>query len=370
MPAWKHLRSSVLLVTMVLALGGCSSRPLIPYSTDTVPLMLVPAIETAEQDRRGRFREIFCAVLEARGDSVPDSRPCGKALTTLGNEPAGSGEPVNLAPSGRRLNMLFVPGIGWDCFSNWLGDRDAIPAYLRHFGYDMETLDIDGLSSSAYNAKQVRDAVMRMTDAGTQPKLVLVGYSKGIVDILEAIVQYPEIHPRIAAVVSMAGSVGGSPLAIGAQQSLLDLLQHFPGSECRPGTGDDEAVASLRPGVRKAWLARRSLPAGIRYYSLIAFPEPEQISSLLGITYRRLATVDPRNDGQIIFYDQFIPGSTLLGYVNADHWALAVPIARGHEIVGEILVDRNDYPREALYEALLRFIEEDMEEPAPSSAAN
>jgi len=41
-----------------------------------------------------------------------------------------------------------------------------------------------------------------------------------------------------------------------------------------------------------------------------------------------------------------------------------VPIARTHDVVGELLVDRNASPREALYEALLRLIEEDLEKPA------
>ena len=44
--------------------------------------------------------------------------------------------------------------------------------------------------------------------------------------------------------------------------------------------------------------------------------------------------IDGRNDSQVIFYDQLIPGSTLLGYLNADHWAVAVPIARAHDTVG------------------------------------
>jgi hypothetical protein len=71
--------------------------------------------------------------------------------------------------------------------------------------------------------------------------------------------------------------------------------------------------------------------------------------------------MDGRNDGQVIFYDQFIPGSTLVGYLNADHWAPAVPIARTHGVVGKLFVDENDYPREALLEALLRFLEEDLQ---------
>ena len=58
-----------------------------------------------------------------------------------------------------------------------------------------------------------------------------------------------------------------------------------------------------------------------------------------------------------------IPGSALIGYANADHWALAVPVARAHETIGSVFVDQNDYPREALLEALLRFVEEDLSNP-------
>ena len=83
-----------------------------PYTTGTTPMVLVPAIQSAEQDKRGRFREIFCEVLEARGDSVPDYRPCEDALTHVGNEPAGTGKPVKLGQSTRRLVIAGVPGVG------------------------------------------------------------------------------------------------------------------------------------------------------------------------------------------------------------------------------------------------------------------
>ena len=135
-------------------------------------------------------------------------------------------------------------------------------------------------------------------------------------------------------------------------------MRHFPGSECRGF--DHGALESMRPATRKAWLAENPLPAQIPYYSLITFPEPARVSFLLRSFYRKLGKVDGRNDGQVIFYDQFIPGSTLVGYLNADHWATAVPIARTHGIVGKLFVDENDYPREALHEALLRFLEEDL----------
>jgi hypothetical protein len=73
-----------------------------------------------------------------------------------------------------------------------------------------------------------------------------------------------------------------------------------------------------------------------------------------------LARIDARNDSQVIFYDQVVPGSTLLGYLNADHWAVAVPINRTHTTIASMFVTQNAYPREALLEAVLRFVEEDL----------
>ena len=191
---------------------------------------------------------------------------------------------------------------------------------------------------------------------------MLVGYSKGAPDVLEAVVSYPEIRHRIAAVVSAAGAVGGSPLANDAEQYQANLLQYFPGSKC--GAGDGGGVESLRPAVRKTWLAEHALPTDLRYYSLVTFPNPDRISSILKSSYDKLAAIDARNDSQMIFYDQLVPGSTLVGYINADHWALAVPISRSHPSTGAMFVTQNAYPREALTEALLRFIEEDQAAPA------
>jgi len=49
-----------------------------------------------------------------------------------------------------------------------------------------------------------------------------------------------------------------------------------------------------------------------------------------------------------------------MAYVNADHWALTVPIARTHSFVGTMFTTQNHYPREALLEAILRYVEEDL----------
>jgi hypothetical protein len=49
-----------------------------------------------------------------------------------------------------------------------------------------------------------------------------------------------------------------------------------------------------------------------------------------------------------------------MAYINADHWALALPIARSHTTIGTLFVTQSAYPREALLEAILRFVEEDL----------
>ena len=308
-------RDFLVLINVALALGACATKPLVPYSLDTPPLALVRAPQAGVPDKRGRFREIYCAVLQTRERDLPDYRPCENALTRIGNEPAGTGMPVNLGPSKRRLIALVVAGIGYECFANWLQPPCTVAKHLQQFGYDLALLKVDALSSSAHNARQIRDAIMAMSAETIAPRLVLVGYSKGAPDILEAVVAYPEIRSRVAAVVNAAGAIGGSALANEAEQYQADLLQHFPGATCGPG--DEGGVNSLRPATRRAWLATNPLPQELPYYSLVTFPRPDHISSILINSYKKLARIDPRNDSQVIFYDQVIP--------QAPSWATSTP---------------------------------------------
>jgi len=347
-----------IVAALCLALAGCAGDPLVPFSTETGPLILVPATQAGVQDKRGRFREIYCAVLAARVGEVPDHRPCDDALTRLGSEPAPSGQPVPLGASNRHLVAAVVPGIGYSCFAKWLQPQGTTNAHLGKYGYALTGIPVDALSGTTVNARQIRDWVMARDAEPATPRLVLIGYSKGTPDVLEAIINHPEIRARVAAVVSIAGAVGGSPLANAAEQYQADLLQHFPGAAC--DSGDGGGVASLRPAVRRAWLAQNPLPSSVPMYSVVALPQPDRISSILGGTHRKLNMIDGRNDSQVLFYDELIPGSTLLGYVNADHWAVVVPIARSHDTIASLFVDQNAYPREALTEAVLRFVEEDL----------
>ncbi len=73
-----------------------------------------------------------------------------------------------------------------------------------------------------------------------------------------------------------------------------------------------------------------------------------------------LAEIDPRNDGQLLFYDQVIPGATLLGYANADHWAVAVPIEEKHPLLAMLVTGYNRFPRDLLVEAIVLYTAEQL----------
>ncbi len=349
--------SSLLSVSVLcLLLTACARQPLTPPGDAAHMPVTAYLEEHGLADDRGRYREILCAVLEHHGDSIPDYRPCEEALTWEGEEAGATGEPVSLGRAGQDFLILTVPGLGWECFEEWLDYSGAGPRHLARYGYDMRVLSVDSLSSSEHNARQIRDFIINLPEADAGRPLVLMGYSKGAPDILTALVEYPELQQRVKAVVSLAGAVGGSPLANEASQSQANLLIHVPGSEC--DKGDNGAVDSLKTDLRRQWLAEHPLPDSIQYFSVVTYPDPDRVSWGLRNSYRVLAGVDTRNDTQVLIYDQIIPGSTLLAFVNADHWAIAVPVARTHPFVGSTFVNHNDYPREAALEALVRYLEE------------
>jgi hypothetical protein len=339
-------------------LAACSSKPIVPYTTDAAPQVLLPVTRAGIDDQRGRFREVVCAIMEDHGTELPHSRPCNEILVQLGKEPPGTGEPVNLGAAQRKLIAAFVPGVGWECIQNWMNYQNEFSEHIGQFTYESHIFKVDGLSGTDNNARQIRDAILENADSLERKSLVLIGYSKGAPDILTALVNHPEILPYVAAVVSVAGAVGGSPLAYDATEGQLDLMRHAPEADC--SAGDGKGVESLRPAVRQDWLNENPLPQEIPYYSLVTYPLPDRVSSILKATHKKLSQVDPRNDSQVIFYDQVIPGSTLMGYLNADHWAAAVPISEEHPFIGRHFVDKNDFPRTAVAEAMMRFVEEDL----------
>jgi len=347
----KKLSRLVAVTLFTLLLGGCG-KPLLPYSLETPPLTLTPASLANMEDGRGRFREIYCAVQRDHGAKLPCDRPCEEVILRLEGEPNPTGKPVVIGQSKFKLRFLMVPGLYNDCIDACKAFSYA-RAHVERYGYRTADVGVSGWSSCEHNATMIRDAV-RAAVLSPGEKVVLVGYSKGGPDILQALVDHPEIVSKVAAVVSIAGSIGGSALTESISEPYRGVMGHNLFIKCPQGVGDP--IADLQRSTRQKWLSRNRLPASVKYFSLAAFAERQNISSVLQAGYDLLAWIDPRNDSQLLFYDQLIPGCTLLGYVNADHWALALPFSQ--DKIAPALIDRNEFPREILLEAVIRFVEE------------
>jgi hypothetical protein len=305
-----------------------------------------------------RFRGIFCELLNDNRQRLDLKIECDDYLWRLNDEPPVLAMQKNLPEHDPNLNILIVPGAFYDCF------KDIGPPYqegverLRQMGYHFNVVNVSGLSSSPKNAQLIAEVVAEQ-NMGPSQRLVLLGYSKGTTDILHFLVAYPELALRVSAVFSVAGAVNGSPLADRYAEAEYDnwITGLFP-DKCPPGDGG--VFDSLSRTRQFKWLATHPLPEHIRYFSLASFAQYKDIQLALRPTYKLLETIYPLNDGQLLAIDQLIPGSALLGYVNADHWTVAIPAEDKYSNRDPALKDRNRKLRGLLFEAMILFLAESL----------
>ncbi len=347
------------LITVLAAgmLVSCVGRPVSRLPEDIAPSILLPITEGGIIDGRGRFREIFRNTLSSQG-ARPAEGPWDESATLwkLPGEPPPTGKPTPIGPSRGAFRVVIVPGLLAECVADKSTAFADARVQLEEIGYKTDYIQTGGRRGSAHNAEVIRDAAMGMPSG---ERLIFATHSKGTVDTLEALVRYPSLAERTAAVVSFSGAVNGSPLADELPEFLIKLVNELPLAFCPPGEGV-EAVESLRRNVRLAWLSTQHLPKSVRYYSLAAFTSRDNTSRILRPFYDLLARTDPVNDSMVLASDAIIPGSVLLGYPNADHFAVAMPLNRRTSPLLAAVIDKNDYPRAALLAAAVRFVEEDL----------
>ncbi len=345
---------AVIAIVIVLGSVGCLRRPLPSADLAVPPQLLVVGAHAGVVDSRARFREVWCAIREDHGQHLPDDRPCDEALLRLGGEGAPTGRPVALGPASGALRIVVVPGLFGECMRATAAAFSDGRLHLEALGYRTEIAWVSGRSSSGHNARQLRDAFMA-APLGPGQRLLVVAHSKGAVDALEALVAYPELVPRVAALVSVAGVITGSRLIEALDRTSTAILQHWPFGDCAGSDGG--ALESLRPAARMRFLATVRLPTAVQFFSLVGVVDEADTSWPLRPIWRRLAEIDPRNDGGVLWTEAVIPGSKLLGYVRADHLAIALPFGRTPNWLGAVL-DHNAFPREVMLEAIVRTVEE------------
>lgn len=303
-------------------------------------------------DARARFRAIFQAVSRRYAQTKASNWAVESALWVGEDEAPALQQTVYLGAPRLDLHYVIITGLVADCLSHRVTPFHKERQCLHQLGFMSSVLTVNGRASSGYNAALIQQV---LTSFPAAHRFVLLGYSKGAVDALHALVTYPSIRQRTVAVVSLAGAIGGSPLVEILPRWLKYLFARLPLPDCHPGDG--KALDSLARVKRRQWLSEHVLPPELAYFSLVALPRPEQVSRILRFNYRQLAKYNPKNDSQVLAEDALIPGSELLGYVNADHWALTLPLTKQWPFL-RFFLNKNDYPREILLESIVRYVEE------------
>ncbi len=268
----------------------------------------------------GRSIAIWSA---AATDATPVTANCEDLIWRLQDEAAPARNPAELPALRAGLRIFVVSGAFSDCREPATVPFEEAIARLTAQRTRIAPIMVSGRSGASHNARQIADA-LRSANLSPHDQVVLVGYSKGTVDILEFLTAFPQDAQPVVAVVSMAGAVQGSPLADDGDWWYRTFLAHALPGTCDPGDG--QVLHSLRPATRRAWFESHALPEQTAYFSLAAFTTEEHLSHGLKPAWRSLARHDKRNDGQVLASDAIIPGSTLLGYVNADHWDVAISL--------------------------------------------
>ena len=361
-------RLAALLVAAWCA-TACAPAAFLPYRPEQPLTVTLPLAQAGVADARPEFAALFAAELTAAGETRP-------AAWLHGAPSAGSAAALppqlaaRFAARAGSTSVLVAGGLFGDClgaqavpFGDGVDrplDRSAVESYQQYVDLGLRSIRLvalPGRASSETNGRLLADAIRAEASRPGVQRIVLVGYSKGVPDALQALalMQADGGVPRqVVALVSVAGVVMGTPLADyyrPAYDAVSPLVNPF---DCTPSQGDE--VASVTRSARIAWLAAHPPPPALTYYSIVAHAPLEDMAPPLRVPARQLALIDPRNDGQLLASDAILPGSTLLAELRADHWDVALPRDRHPDLWMRALTSGRAYPREALFRAMLKWV--------------
>ncbi len=345
-------RRPLIFVLATLGLFGCAPQ-LLEYDATAPAAVLAPIAVPGIEDARPEFRQIFCTQLTEA--ELASGESCSGYLHRLRDEaPPESAVPI-VPMRAASVRILLIPGALSECVgTSGLPFRSGAER-LRELGYRVETVKLSGRSGTEHNAAQIADELRRNPREADAP-LVLIGYSKGVNDALIFLRRYPDLARQVDALVSVAGSVNGSPLA-DRYSGIYSMFAGLSVGNCP--SGDGQMVASLERPRNLRWLAENPLPTHVQYFSLGAYSDRRHFARALRLFFASdLTRMEPRNDGQTLFYDQIIPGSVLLGYVNGDHWDVAIPLREKMPFFAGNTAGSADFPRSELLQSIVFFVEQ------------
>lgn len=316
-----------------------------------VLISFCPSSWAQAQNSAQSFADMFASVLQREN---PDGA-AGRAQNylTLSGSPTAALQPVI-----NQYRLLVVPGFLSACAPQAEAFQEARKHLEEKHNVQTEYEQVPD-DTSEHNGEMIANYI-RTHASGN--KYIVVGHSKGAVDLQMALEQ-PGVAPMVAALVTVAGAVGGSHIAdLPEEPSVVSALEHT--LECTGKIG--AALHSLQTPSRQAFNASHPKPA-VPSYSLVAVSSALQTSVALSPTWLELSAwgelkqwpgYNRGQDGLLMAAEGILPGATDLGTAIADHVAVA------HDFAGTPLAvafNHNNFPRAALLEALLRFVVSDLQ---------
>jgi hypothetical protein len=335
-------RNLSLIVVAIGLLTGCASGPL-PVAP-VMPATLVPV--DAEHNRVKDFARVFCSTLTHLKTNAGRSWGRCEQYLEVAEAPAEQGEIVS------SYRFLLVGGFGGDCFRDVRAFSTSIAHLHEAHRLDVEYFAVPPFGPSSENGRSIARHIDEEFVADPAHRYVLIGYSKGAADLLEALRMLDAPKTKVAAIVTIAGTIGGTwvPEDFG---TLMQPTQPWVAPGCPVNIRD--GLQSLPRDVRQRFL--RETPVPVPAYSITASSGLESTSKALRASWRRLSVYAVEQDGQMIGWEAVLPNATYLGAARADHWAIALPFEESATSFKDI--DRNHFPRDALLESIVRFVSAD-----------
>lgn len=348
-----HVRvARPLVIGLLSALTGCT--PLGLHTTDFErPTVRSGLQEAGIADRQAEFSQRFCA--NYTRFAKPGAQACERWLS--GAIPSAQAPPSAIPhPADRIRSIVIIPGIFGECVSQWVTPFSHDHQYLESLGYKVHVIAVSGRGSSEQNAAIIH----RFFDANVIERALVVGYSKGATDFMQAAAQpaAQDWSPRIAAFVSFAGVVNGTPLA-SRGDNLYAHLADVRTKWCGPSDGGGVESLTYQFATRTAAAfgrTRKAYPS----FSVAAVGDPAAINPVLAGTYALMTKLDQRNDGQVLVEDAIVPGSTFLGAFKADHWSIVLPFEDSDAAAMRKFSKNNHFPRRALITSVIEFVSQQL----------
>ncbi len=317
-------------------------------------LTVVSAAQAASTPEQS-FADVFAAVLLGENPDGGTWDDAGSYLQAARQRAAPSQAAIQhlLQPAIDRYRLLIVPGFLSACAATPMLPASAYEQARLHLKADhkMDVALLQAPDDSCENNGKLIAKYLREHATGGK-KFIVLGHSKGAAD-LELALQDPKAASVVAALVSVAGAVGGSPLADLDGGNLLGKLMLSAGCIGQLGP----ALQSLRGSQRQAFLTSHPNPP-VPSYSLVAASGLSNTSKGLLAGWWLLGAGLSPEDGMLLAADGSLPGAKFLGTALADHVAVAHDF---QQTAVAKLFNKGRFPRAALLEALVRYVTGDLE---------